>query len=233
MEYRNLPTSPEIASFREEYFKYYEERDLDPKGLESMIIVDPAKSPEIQSADSAVVGISANYRNGAIFIRDIVHGKMYPDQLYDEIFSMRRRLGAHVVGIEVTGLNEFIKQPILNEMSKRGPSNAFEPVWLKARGGGADGTKGKLLRIGSLLPYYRSGSIYHNKANCAALESQLLGFPRSGLLDVADATAYFIEMLELGSRYFSGPEEDQADIEKEYENIEYEDGLEEAEWTRI
>lgn len=231
MEYRNLPISKEDATFRQEYFKYYEERELDAKRIENVIIVDPAKTANMHSADSAVVGIGIDYATNAIYIRDIVSGKFFPDDLYEEMFAMRRRLNAHVVGIEVTGLEEFIKQPITNEMLRRGPADAFEPIWLKARGGAPDGEKGKIKRIGSLSPYYRQGYVYHNKSNCAKLESQLLSFPRSGLVDVADATAYVIELLELGGRYFTAPDYDTKELENEYADLEYEPPLDD--WRLI
>lgn len=226
MEYRNLPIATEDAAFSQEYFKYYEERDLHGKRLENVVIVDPAKSANPKSADSAVVGIGVDYETNALYVRDIVSGKLHPNELFDEIFAMRRRLNAHVVGIEVTGLEEFVMQPILNEMQRRGPGDSFEPVWLKARGGAPDGEKGKIKRIATLIPYYRQGFIYHNKSNCAKLESQLLAFPRTGLVDVADATAYVIELLELGQRYFTGPDEDPQNAEDEYASLEYDEPLE-------
>ncbi len=222
MEYRNLPISKETQNFRQEYFRYFTEADISGKQLENVVIVDPAKTATMNSADSAIVGIGVDYFTSAIYIRDIVSGKMYPDQVYEEMFAMRRRLNAHAVGIEVTGLEEFIKQPIQNEMMRRGPSDMFEPIWLKARGGDPGGEKGKIKRIGSLVPYYRQGYIYHNKINCAKLEGQLLLHPRSGLVDCADATAYIIEMLELGNRYFTSPPERSEDIENEFAELESE-----------
>ena len=215
MELRNLPVSKELQNFRPEYFKYYSEQEINPKDLESIVIVDPAKTVQIQNADSAIVGIGINYANSGIYIRDVVSGKMYPEQIYDNMFEMALRLGARVIGIEVTGLEEFIKQPVLNEMSRRGPRYAFEIVWLKARGGPAEGERGKIRRIGALVPYYRQGYIYHNKSCCAKLESQLITHPRSGLVDVADATAYVIEMLEIGNRYFVTPPRAQDDDSEE------------------
>ena len=226
MEYRNLPISKEDATFRQDYFKYYEERELDNRQLENVVIVDPAKTANMHSADSAIVGIGIDYTTNALYIRDIVSGKFFPDDLYEEMFAMRRRLNAHVVGIEVTGLEEFIKQPITNEMLRRGPADSFEAVWLKARGGAPDGEKGKIKRIGSLSPYYRQGYIYHNKSNCAKLEAQLLSFPRSGLVDVADATAYVIELLELGGRYFTAPDYNPDELENEFASLEYDAPLE-------
>jgi len=125
-------------------------------------------------------------------------------------------LDAKVIGVEETSLNEFIKQPIKNEMFRRG--KFFELIWLKARGG-----MKKELRIKELVPYYRGGYIYHN-ALCAGikkLEQQLLMFPRSALWDLMDAEAYIIEMLELGERYFS-PKENPDDTEAEYKELDYE-----------
>jgi len=228
MEYRNMPIALEDKGFKEEFFKYFDWHDIDRKRYEWVVIVDPAKTANMKSADSAIVGIGVDYEKSDILVAEIVSGKMYPDELYEEMFAMRRRLNAHVVGIEVTGLEEFIKQPILNEMLKRGPLDTFEPIWLKARGGTSE-EKGKLARIGTLVPYYRLGYIRHNKSNCAKLESQLLAFPKSALLDVADATAYIIELLELGERYFTSPPPETENAgkpnEDEFAGLEYDPPL--------
>jgi hypothetical protein len=234
MEYRNLPVSKEDLSFDPKNFKHYDESTLDAsikKRLENMIVVDPAKTAQMNSADSAVVGIGVDYVGGGIYIRDIVNGKMFPDQLYNEMFAMRRRLNAHVVGVEVTGLEEFIRQPIMNEMLRRGPMDSFEPVWLRARGGSTE-ERGKIMRIRSLVPYYRQGFVWHNSACCGGLEAQLTTFPRGKLVDIADATAYVIEMLEIGERYFVGPAEADDAPTEEYAELEYEPPLS-NEWLRV
>ena len=235
-ELRNLPISTKDSAFRQEYFHYYNlppdknkgENDLSisdmdiqqDRNIETVVILDPAKTVKIHSAESAIIGIGIDLTSARLYIRDIVSEKMYPDEIYDALFNMAQMLGAKVLGIEETSLNEFIKQPIKNEMFRRG--SFFEIVWLKARGG-----MKKELRIKELVPYYRGGYIYHN-ASCASvkkLEQQLLMFPRSALWDLMDAEAYIIEMLELGERYFS-PKEDPADIEAEYQELDYEKPIE-------
>lgn len=240
-ELRNLPISTHDSSFQDNYFKYYnipperqkvEERDLDTLDIdlqhtnkvETVVILDPAKTVKIHSAESSIIGIGIDLVTARLYIRDIVSEKMYPDEIYDELFGMGLRLGAKVLGVEITGLAEFIKQPIKNEMFKRG--NFFELVWLAARGG--DSTeRGKVKRIRELVPYYRNGYIYHNAScvNIKRLEQQLLMFPRSKLWDIMDAEAYIIEMLELGERYFS-PSEDTDDTESEYASLDYEKPVE-------
>lgn len=236
-ELRNLPISTKDAAFRQEYFKYYnrpiemggsKEEDLkltdaevqQNKNIETVVILDPAKTVKIHSAESAIVGIGIDLASARLYVRDIISEKMYPDEIYDALFGMGTRLGAKVLGIEETSLNEFIRQPIKNEMFRRG--TFFELIWLKARGG-----MKKELRVKELVPYYRGGYIYHNAScvNTKKLEAQLGMFPRSALWDIMDCLAYIIEMLELGERYFS-PSENPDDIEAEYKELDYEDPIE-------
>ncbi len=236
-ELRNLPISTKDSAFRAEYFHYYNlpfgvpRKELDIELLdvdiqksqewETVVILDPAKTVKIHSAESAIIGIGINLANAKVCIRDIVSAKMYPDEIYDALFGMAIMLDAKVIGVEETSLNEFIKQPIKNEMFKRG--TFFELIWLKARGG-----MKKEHRIKELVPYYRGGYIYHNAAcmGIKKLEQQLLMFPRSALWDIMDGEAYLIEMLELGERYFS-PNDNPTDSEAEYKQIQYEKPLQE------
>jgi hypothetical protein len=236
-ELRNLPISTKDSAFRTEYFHYYNlpygqvrrEGDIETldsevqqsQNIETVVILDPAKTVKIHSAESAIIGIGIDLASAKVFIRDLVSEKMYPDEIYDAMFGMALMLGAKVLGIEETSLNEFIKQPIKNEMFRRG--TFYELIWLKARGG-----MKKEHRVKALVPYYRGGYIYHN-ASCAGmrkLEQQLLMFPRSALWDLMDAEAYLIEMLELGERYFSPPDFDDKDDEAEYKDIKYEKSME-------
>ena len=231
-ELRNLPISTQDAVFQREYFRYYNvgmeesvgERDLkltesdlqSDKKLENIVIVDPAKSVKLHSDESAIVGLGIDLEKARIYVRDIISGKMYPDELYGNIFDMSERLNIVALGIEETSLNEFIKQPIKNEMFKRGLM--YNIIWLKPRG-----QMKKELRVKELAPYYRLGYMFHN-AGCAdmkKLESQLLMFPRSKLWDIMDCLAYMIQMLEMGERYFYGSY-DLDDPESEFDGIEYE-----------
>lgn len=232
-ELRNLPVSTKDASFQKDYFRYYNVsdvkniRDIDlkktdidlqlDKNIENIVIVDPAKTVKMHSAESAITGWGIDLKHSKLYIRDIVSQKFYPDQLYEAIFSMALRLKATAIGIEETSLNEFIKQPIKNYMFKNG--KFYTLIWLKPRGG-----EKKADRIRGLVPYYRSGYIYHN-ASCAmtrSLEAQLMMFPRSKLWDIMDCSAYVIQMLELGERYFSMEEIEDNDIESEYKELENE-----------
>lgn len=235
-ELRNLPISSKDSAFRQEYFRYYNapmDRHLGANDLakfdsdiqlnqniETVVIVDPAKTVKIHSDETAIIGVGIDLASARLFIRDAISEKLYPDEIYDAMFGMARMLNAKVIGFEETSLNEFVKQPIKNEMFRRG--SFYELVWLKARGG-----MKKEMRVKELVPYYRGGYIYHN-ASCPTikkLEQQLLMFPRSALWDLMDCLAYIIEMLELGERYFS-PSEDPNDVEAEFAELDYEKPVE-------
>ncbi len=216
-EYRNIPISTEDATFRQEYFKDYKEVDLKENELLNVVIVDPAKTVKLHSADSAVVGWGVSRKDHSMYVRDIVSDKLYPDELYNEMFGMVERLNARILAVEVTSLNEFIIQPIKNEMSKRGIFCLL--VELNARDKKAN-------RIAQLVPFYRQGYIYHNPTCCQKLESQLMSFPRSKLWDVMDAAAYIIEVMEKEMTYFEPPEISDEDLEAEFEELENEELLE-------
>ena len=240
-ELRNLPISSKDSAFNKSYFHYYnvpndigyregdvKKTDADiqsDRNIETVVLLDPAKTVKIHSAESAIIGVGIDLASAKLYVRDAISEKMYPDEIYDALFGMGTRLGAKVLGIEETSLNEFIKQPIKNEMFRRG--SFFELIWLKARGG-----MKKEHRVKELVPYYRGGYLYHN-ASCATtkrLEQQLLMFPRSALWDLMDCLAYIIEMLELGERYFS-PKENPNDIESEYKELEYDEPI--SNWRDI
>lgn len=214
-EYRNQPVSKETARFKQEYFKYYEETDEDflkkRNRLENIVICDPAKTVNPNSADTAIVGVGIDAKTPTVYVRDVVSGKMFPDQLYEEVFAMADRLHARVIGLKVTSLNEFITYPFRTEMVKRG--RFYDLVEIKERAS-------KEERVGSLVPFYRLGYMYHNRTCCNALEGQLIGYPRSKRWDIMDALADIVEMLELGERYFSAAEEKDEDIENEYKELE-------------
>lgn len=223
-EFRNLPIAAANASFQQKYFKYFEEPDLVDKKLENVVIVDPAKTVNMNSAESAVVGIGIDTSGNSLYIRDIDARKIHPDELYDAAISMCVRINARVLAVEVTSLNEFITQPFKNELARRGLFH-IEFVELKARGGSNAASKEQ--RVRALVPYYRQGLIYHKREACHGLEAQLMAFPRARRWDIMDATAYVVELLDIGDRYFEAPPDDDYDFDNDpvLNEIEYDEPL--------
>jgi len=218
-EYMNVPISVEDAVFKPDYFQKYKEEDLwkNDHKIENVILVDPAKSVKLHSAFSAIVCVGVDCDSNKLYVRDMCVKRLYPDELYDEIFEMQKAWNVRVVGLEVTSLNEFITYPLRNEMLRR--NSVFELIELKARAKKED-------RIAALASFYRQGLIYHREGVCDVLEDQLMSFPRSKYFDAMDAFAYIVEMLELGYRYFEPTDEtfdDPAVIEEEYRELNRQD----------
>jgi phage terminase large subunit-like protein len=216
-EYMGVPIAKESARFKQEMFKHYEETDkdflLEKKALDSLVILDPAKTTKSTSDETAIVGVGIDVQGPKIFVRDIVKGNMHPEEQYTACFDMADRLGARTIGIEVTSLNEFITYPLRTEMLRQ--KRYYNIVELKARAS-------KEERISALVPFYRLGFVYHNRNTCNVLETQLLSFPRSKRDDVMDALAYVVEMLEVGERYFV-PHETAEEVNDEYKDLVDED----------
>jgi len=185
--------------------------------IENVVIVDPAKTVKKSADFSAIVGVGINLAANRIYFRDCVAERMHPDRIYTEAFRMAERINASALVIKVTSLNEFITYPLKNEMMRQGIN--LELIEINERGKKED-------RIAALVPFYRKGLIYHNKAISLGLEGQLLSFPRSRRDDIMDAFADIIELLEQGERYFHVPNDNLSPEEKvKLKEMLEEDGL--------
>lgn len=213
-EFMCVAVASEDATFSPKMFRYYDEmsdkfrEEILGGMLETVILVDPAKTKKKTSAESAIIGVSVNRVSNKIYVRDIDAGHYHPNELYDRIFKMAERLEPrpHVIGLEMNSLNEFLLHPFLDEMHSRGLH--FEVEDLKPRRSPQemkDQEYGKVGRVGALEPYYRKGAIYHNPRVCADLEAQLLSYPSPQRWDIMDALAYIVPMLQKGLRYFMPP----------------------------
>jgi hypothetical protein len=220
MERMNVPISKEDAVFKSEYFKYFEDHGdtlqigdeiIKTFNLTHVTLVDPARSVKLQSADSAVITIGIDRTGGRIFVREPIGQKFYPDQLYDEMFRQVKLYESFILGIDTVGLSNFVLQPLDNECRVRG----LHPMIMEL-----PAKKSKQERVATLAPYYRRGSMYHNRSNCGKLEGQLLGFPRSKLWDEMDCLAYITWVMDAHAIYFDPIDGQNDDVpEEEYDEL--------------
>ena len=238
MEFMNLPVAAQDAVFKSEYFKRYSETDaefieeLKQGEIETVILVDPAKTTKLTSDDSAIVVVGVNSQKNKVYLRDIVHGRFHPDQIYDHTLNLAQFYGVRVIGLEMNSLNEFISYPFKNEMHRRGLN--YEIVDLKPRKPSAeynDLNYGKEGRVSMLAPLYRRGQVFHNETIAPIIESQLMSFPRAKKWDVMDAFAYINQLLDMGNRYFLPRLESEEAIEDEFAQLEqYDEPLLTEDW---
>lgn len=207
-EYRNLPVPKEGATFQRDFFRYWNQEELAKSHYDRVVIVDPANTVQAQSDYSALGGWGFDSIKNRIYQLDTIGARLYPEQMYEEAWQMARRLRTVVIGVETGNLGEFILYPFTNFLATKGYP---PPVKLTPKGHKRD-------RIAQLAPLYRMGAIYHHpdKKIHGPLETQLLTFPRGKKDDLVDMEAYFIEMFNIGGRFFALPErDDEAAIQEE------------------
>ena len=227
MERMNIPISLPDAVFKQEFFKYFEDRgdklviktviesgevreeEIPTSRMLHVTLCDPAKTTQMHSAESAILTLAVDRSSRKIFIRDVFNAKVRPDALYDEMFRQVLFYDSRILAVEVTSLHQFISQPIENEMVVRG----IHPTYIELN---ATGKKPE--RVATLAPLYKLGYMYHNKDNCGPVESQLSWFPRSKYWDVMDALAYITKVMDEYSYYFD-PEDFGEDSEAEFAEL--------------
>jgi predicted phage terminase large subunit-like protein len=197
-EWRNIVIAKDNATFQKSMFRYYSETDDRERlrEVETIVLVDPAKTANTASAFTAICAVGFDARCNRIYFRDSINAKLTPDKIYEAAFDMADMFNAVVVGVEETGLNNFIMYPFQQAARKR--RRFVDVVAIKA-------LKDKELRVGALAYFYRVGAVYHNEQLHVrgTLETQLLSFPRSKYWDMMDCFANCIELFNLGDRNFT------------------------------
>ncbi|MEK6591566.1 MAG: hypothetical protein AABZ67_00655 [Pseudomonadota bacterium] len=144
-------------------------------------MIDPARTVKDTSAHTGVCAWSwigrrlRIWRAYGAFLR--------PDEIIDAIFRLDEEFSPVLIGVEETGLNEFIMQPLRHAMEKR---QRIIPVRA------VNAPRNKIDFILGLQPFHRAGEIIWNE-EFPDLRMQLLSFPK-GRIDVPNALAYALRL---------------------------------------
>lgn len=217
-EYLGEAMDSERAAFKQEFFRYYEPKDLfeedgTPKHLESVVLIDPAKTKEAHNSDTAIVGVSYAPKENKIYGREIIHtlgpvlyepdgtGELQASDALHEVFRMAQRISSPgfntKIVYETSGLNLYIEYPL------RIYANLYGYEMFELIGVNAQGDKDDRIMHG-LGPLYRSGRMLHPAGGgFMILESQLIRMPASKKKDVADAASMIAPVLTGAGRLFS------------------------------
>lgn len=187
--YQQNPVLVENQEFKQEYFRYFEEADIEDKVLDVTITVDLATGDkEVKNGDD--VGISVVGKERAKpdwYVLDMIGDKLDPMQVCDALFMYYAQYRPRKILIESNSYQRTFKFWLQEEMKKR---NTYLPISLVSHS-----TK-KEERIRGLIPAYKAGVIYHRK-RYAKLERQLLNFPVADHDDMADALAMQLEAVRV------------------------------------
>ena len=142
---------------------------------------DPARTVKQRSA---LTGWAVwSWINNRLVVWDAGGALLRPDEIVAKIFEINNLYEPVHLGVEETGLNEFILQPLRQEQVNRGIT-----VPIKAM----NAPKGKIDFIKGLQPFGRSGEMTFAKP-LNELAQQMLSFP-TGKIDTLNALAYALKM---------------------------------------
>ena len=228
-EMMNNPQAAETASFKREMFRSYVEADaklhlrLD---LKTMVLIDPARTISAGACFTAISVVSVDVASGEIFVREVTSGRFTPAELYECSLAKCKEVGARILGVEVTGLNEFIIQP-LTTLVMQEKLFWLELVWVKPR-------DKKEKRAGALLPYYKKGLVWHNaNGTCKVYEDRLCEWPRPAGWDEIDATVQLLPVLEAQGIHCLSPDFDPVtEDERRYQEDLQQDDLDYSRWLK-
>jgi hypothetical protein len=145
------------------------------------VFLDPARS--IKSTSATTGWVVWSYAGSRITVWDGGASQLMPDQIVSLIFELHETYQPAFIGVEKTGLEEFLMQPLRVEALKR---NITLPLI------GVDAPKGKYAFIEALQPHMKSGEITFAK-ELPILRSQFLSYP-TGRIDGPNALAYALRM---------------------------------------
>lgn len=143
------------------------------------LMYDPARSTDKNK--SATTGWAAwSWVGSRMTVWDAGGGFWKPDEIVNHIFEMNDRFRPVTIGVEQTGLHEFIMQPLRAEQIRRGtliPIQALNAPQL-----------GQIGVIKGLQPFFKAGEVTF-AVHLPELEKQMLAFP-TGHRDTLNALAY-------------------------------------------
>lgn len=179
MEYMVQASNPELQRFRPEHIRVAPHiRTWQP----TYAIYDPARTTNRET--SSMTGhVVASWVGNRMVIWEGDGRFLKPDELIEDLFRVNERYSPIEVGVEKTGLNEWIMQPIRQEQLKRRILLPMRPL---------DAPKGKIEFIASLQMFFEAGEIEF-AVECPELRKQLLSFP-TGRLDAPNALAYMLKI---------------------------------------
>ena len=177
-EYMVEAVDPSTKTFKAEHIK------VEPTARTwhpTYAMYDPARTTGVKSAHTGKVVFS--WVGTKLIIWEAQGELWMPSEIIDDMFATSSTYSPIALGVEKTGLEEFIMQPLRTEQVKR---HQILPIRVMPA------PTGKLSFIRSLQPYFVSGEVIFAK-DLPVLKQQLLSFP-TGRIDVPNALAYALRM---------------------------------------
>ncbi len=184
--YMGSPILTELQEFKPQWFKPTSETQIEMMNCRRYLTIDTAISKAAYADFTGFCDNSVNQEN--FWHLRAWRSKLSPEELIEIIFTLYKKNRYEAIGIEKTAYTDGLKPYLDGEQRKRG---IFLPlVELKHN------QTSKEVRVRGLIPRYASGSVFHVKGSCEALEEEMAQFPVGIHDDVIDATAYQLQIAD-------------------------------------
>jgi len=189
-EIQNEPVNPRDCLFQSEWFRFFEESELDTADLTLVAAVDPSLGGAGRYNDPSAIICLGRDKLGAVYVLDAEIEKRSPDSIIEAVLELYSRRAPALIGVESVQFQEFFKDELRRRAKEAG---IYPPVR------GIKSTKDKLLRIQRLQPLVCNGTLRFQKRQHALLD-QLRLFPKAEHDDGPDALEMALQMLEKVSK---------------------------------
>jgi predicted phage terminase large subunit-like protein len=185
--YQQDPIATETQEFKKEWFRNFEEADLQGKQLIYTTTIDPAVGEGKEADNSVVRTVGKELDKPNWYLIEESAGKMDPLQLIDAVFYHYEKYRSSVF-LETVAYQKALKYFITEEQKKR-------QVYFSINELKKNNEQSKEVRIRGLIPLYKAGVIFHRRSDYE-LEKELLQFPKGKHDDRIDALASQLEAVE-------------------------------------
>ena len=197
-EYHNNPmVADNDQTFKQEYFQYFKEEEIDISTLNVYIAYDVAMPDRVgkrgKADRTAIIVLGVDSKENWYVLR--VHlNRDTPSKNRELLFNLAKKYKPHKVWVETISAQRAVYLEIYEEMKRRGIKFPFEEIPSQS------GTKEA--RIEQLQPLYESGRVYHKPKDQSTmdLERELLLFGRTSHDDASDCLSFFLNRVKYPKR---------------------------------
>lgn len=197
-EYHNNPmVADNESTFKQEYFQYFKEDELDKNNLNYYIAYDPAMPDRVGKrgkADRSAIIVLATDSNENWYVVRVYANRDTPSKNRQLLFNLAKKYKPNKVWMETIAAQRAMYMEIKNEMKAKMIKFPFDEI--------PSQSGSKEARIEQLQPLYESGRIYHNRTDkeIIELEKELLLFGRTSHDDRSDALSFFLNRVKYPKR---------------------------------
>jgi len=188
-EMQNEPLDPETAVFLEEWFRWYEDDELEGKHLVNVAAVDPSMGKQSRRSDpSAIVVLGVAREDGKFFcyVVDADIRKRHPHRIIEDVFIAYQHHRPLRIRVEETQFQEFFKDEMISKGQEVGmflPVEGYKPL------------TDKMLRIQRMQPHVKNGILRFSRKHRTLIQ-QMLNFPQGDHDDGPDALEMAFSLAE-------------------------------------